>query len=272
MPQPGSDQKSDGNAGQKTERIHADILNHSGAARDKELVEFISARIGGTGHSADQCFLHKLFGPTRFACAAKQMDGDGGADTESTVNINMCPLANVGIVVLAAEPLGGQAVSRGGFRFFRYLLAEGRGALPRLGGKQKDCRHDGQCNAQHHRAHKFQLIVLLRHSRTSAFHRTIMYNTHGILEKHTSFAVQNQAGKGTSAWIVRCYIYFIFYFIISALIGCKTAKRAAALTDCGPTYYFMRCGYTAFITERQCVSAVHTTIISGCACSSAPCS
>ncbi|MCI6446737.1 MAG: hypothetical protein MR806_10435, partial [Subdoligranulum sp.] len=32
-------------------------------------------------------------------------------------------------------------------------------------------------------------------------------------------------------------------FIISALIGCKTAKRAAALTDCGPTYYFMRCGY-----------------------------
>lgn len=75
VPQPGSDQKSDGNAGQKTERIHADILNHSGAARDKELVEFISARIGGTGHSADQCFLHKLFGPTRFACAAKQMDG-----------------------------------------------------------------------------------------------------------------------------------------------------------------------------------------------------
>ena len=49
VPQPGSDQKSDGNAGQKTERIHADILNHSGAARDKELVEFISARIGGTG-------------------------------------------------------------------------------------------------------------------------------------------------------------------------------------------------------------------------------
>ena len=196
VPQPGSDQKSDGNAGQKTERIHADILNHSGAARDKELVEFISARIGGTGHSADQCFLHKLFGPARFACAAKQMDGDGGADTESTVNINMCPLANVGIVVLAAEPLGGQAVSRGGFHFFRYLLAEGRGALPRLGGKQKDCRHDGQCNAQHHRAHKFQLIVLLRHSRTSAFHRAIMYNTHGILEKHTSFAVQNQAGKG----------------------------------------------------------------------------
>lgn len=196
VPQPGSDQKSDGNAGQKTERIHADILNHSGAARDKELVEFISARIGGTGHSADQCFLHKLFGPARFACAAKQMDGDGGADTESTVNINMCPLANVGIVVLAAEPLGGQAVSRGGFHFFRYLLAEGRGALPRLGGKQKDCRHDGQCNAQHHRAHKFQLIVLLRHSRTSAFHRAIMYNTHGILEKHTSFAVQNQAKKG----------------------------------------------------------------------------
>ena len=78
--------------------------------------------------------------------------------------------------------------------------------------------------------------------------------------------------KDTSAWIVRCYIYFIFHFIISALIGCKTAKRAAALTDCGPTYYFMRCGYTAFITERQCVSAVHTTIISGCACSSAPCS
>ena len=106
VPQPGSDQKSDGNAGQKAERIHADILNHSGAARDKELVEFISARIGGTGHSADQCFLHKLFGPARFACAAKQMDGDGGADTESTVNINMCPLANVGIVVLAAEPLG----------------------------------------------------------------------------------------------------------------------------------------------------------------------
>lgn len=69
-------------------------------------MEFISARIGGTGHSADQCFLHKLFGPARFACAAKQMDGDGGADTESTVNINMCPLANVGIVVLAAEPLG----------------------------------------------------------------------------------------------------------------------------------------------------------------------
>ena len=32
-------------------------------------------------------------------------------------------------------------------------------------------------------------------------------------------------------------------FIISALIGCKTAKRAAALTGCGPTYYFMRCGY-----------------------------
>lgn len=117
VPQPGSDQKSDGNAGQKAERIHADILNHSGAARDKELVEFISARIGGTGHSADQCFLHKLFGPARFACAAKQMDGDGGADTESTVNINMCPLANVGIVVLAAEPLGGQAVSRGGFHF-----------------------------------------------------------------------------------------------------------------------------------------------------------
>lgn len=64
VPQPGSDQKSDGNAGQKTERIHADILNHSGAARDKELVEFISARIGGTGHSADQCFLaQSWFGP-----------------------------------------------------------------------------------------------------------------------------------------------------------------------------------------------------------------
>lgn len=209
VPQPGSDQKSDGNAGQKTERIHADILNHSGAARDKELVEFISARIGGTGHSADQCFLHKLFGPARFACAAKQMDGDGGADTESTVNINMCPLANVGIVVLAAEPLGGQAVSRGGFHFFRYLLAEGRGALPRLGGKQKDCRHDGQCNAQHHRAHKFQLIVLLRHSRTSAFHRAIMYNTHGILEKHTSFAVQNQAKKRHIR--MDCTMLYLFY-------------------------------------------------------------
>lgn len=209
VPQPGSDQKSDGNAGQKTERIHADILNHSGAARDKELVEFISARIGGTGHSADQCFLHKLFGPACFACAAKQMDGDGGADTESTVNINMCPLANVGIVVLAAEPLGGQAVSRGGFHFFRYLLAEGRGALPRLGGKQKDCRHDGQCNAQHHRAHKFQLIVLLRHSRTSAFHRAIMYNTHGILEKHTSFAVQNQAKKRHIR--MDCTMLYLFY-------------------------------------------------------------
>ena len=183
--------------GKKAERIHADILNHSGAARDKELVEFISARIGGTGHSADQCFLHKLFGPARFACAAKQMDGDGGADTESTVNINMCPLANVGIVVLAAEPLGGSGGEPRWIPLFAvicWLRAEE--LSPGWAENQKDCRHDGQCNAQHHRAHKFQLIVLLRHSRTSAFHRAIMYNTHGILEKHTSFAVQNQAGKG----------------------------------------------------------------------------
>ena len=58
----------------KTERIHADILNHSGAARDKELVEFISARIGGTGHSADQCFLHKAVWP-RPLCLRCQTDG-----------------------------------------------------------------------------------------------------------------------------------------------------------------------------------------------------
>ena len=41
----------------------------------------------------------------------------------------------------------------------------------------------------------------------------------------------------------RCLELCGIAFIISALIGCKTAKRATALTDCGPTYYFMRCGY-----------------------------
>ena len=129
-------------AGQKAHGVNRNVAQLRGTARHKILVELITGCVQHTQRRCQQCLL-----PQRNAVQPK-LHGHGHTDAEGTVDIDVRPLADVGVQVCGAEPQRRDGFYPAGLHGLGNGAADLGGQLRRLRGQDKDRCHNRQRNGQ----------------------------------------------------------------------------------------------------------------------------